>query len=89
MLTATGSSALFDCSFSTSSPASLSWLHEGEVVTPGSRFSYLDNSSLLIDPAADGDEGEYTCRVTDTITEDVQERSASLTLACEMFMFSQ
>ena len=71
MLTATGSSALFDYSFSTSSPASLSWLYEGEVVTPGSRFSYLDNSSLLIDPAADGDEGEYTCRVTDTITEDV------------------
>lgn len=83
ILTTAGDSARFDCSFTTSSPASLSWLHDGETITPDARHTYLSNSSLLIDPTAEGDEGEYTCRVTDTLTDDVQERTATLTLACE------
>lgn len=83
ILTTAGASARFDCSFTTTSPASLTWLHDGEAITPDDRHTYLSNSSLLIDPTAEGDEGEYKCRVTDTITDDVQEKTATLTLACE------
>lgn len=81
ILTTIGTSGRFDCSFTTSSPASLSWLHDGEAIVPGTRHTYLSNSSLQIDPIVEGDEGEYTCRVT--VTGDVHERSATLTLACE------
>ena len=83
LLTATGATARFDCTFTTTSPASLSWLHDGGVVAADSRHAYLTNGSLQISPTAEGDEGEYTCRVTDTISGEEQERSASLTLACE------
>ena len=83
ILTAPNSSALFNCSFSSSNPASLSWLKDEAALTPGNRFSYLANGSLLIQPTQEEDQGEYSCRVTDLITQDSGERSATLTLACE------
>ena len=82
VLAAVGASVRFDCTFTTSSPsASLSWLRDGAVLTSDSRHTYHSNGTLQISPVAAEDEGEYTCRVTDTVTQEVEERSASLTLA--------
>lgn len=83
VLAAAGTSVRFDCTFTTTSPASLSWLHDGAVISLDSRHTYYANGSLLISPVAEEDEGMYTCRVTDTISGDVKERTASLALASE------
>ena len=81
VLAAAGTSVRFDCTFTTTSPASLSWLHDGAVITLDTRYTYHSNGSLQISPGDEEAEGLYTCRVTDTITEDVHERTATLTLA--------
>ena len=85
VLAAAGASVRFDCTFTTSSPsaASLSWLRDGAVLTSDSRHTYHSNGSLQISPVAAEDEADYTCRVTDTTTLEIAERSASLTLACK------
>lgn len=80
---AVGNAALFNCSVTASNPVSITWLKDGVAVIPGSRFSYLANNSLLIEPIQQGDDGEYSCRVTDSITQEAEERSGTLTVACE------
>ena len=78
-----GGQALFDCAFTSFNPVSIIWRHNGSVATPSDKFTYLANNSLLIDPIQSGDQGEYTCVVTDLVSNAVEERSASLTFACE------
>ena len=80
---AVGSPALFNCSVTASNPVSITWLKDGAAVTPGPRFSYLANNSLLIESVQQEDDGEYSCRVTDSITQEAVERSSTLTVACE------
>ena len=87
VLTAVGAAARFDCSFSTTSPASLSWLLDGDPLAADSRHTFHSNGSLEISPVETEDEGEYTCRVVDTLTMEVEERTASLTLASKKHLF--
>ena len=88
LLTAVGASARFDCTFSTTSPASLSWLLDGETLGSDPRYTFHSNGSLEISAVETGDEGEYMCVVTDTVTMETEERSASLTLASENYFLS-
>ena len=87
VLTAVGAAARFDCSFSTTSPASLSWLLDGDPLAADSRHTFHSNGNLEISPVETEDEGEYTCRVVDTLTMEVEERTASLTLASKKHLF--
>ena len=83
VVVALGSSARFDCVFTTASSVSVSWEKDGVFITPVERFSYLVNNSLLISSTAAGDNGTYTCIVTDQTTLQRVERSAILNFACK------
>ena len=82
--TAVGSAALFNCSVTAPNQVSVAWVREGVMVIQGTRFAFLDNSSLRINPVEQSDEGEYRCRVTNSLTQEVEERSATLSVACEI-----
>ena len=83
---AQGSPVRFDCDFTASNPVSIGWVKDGNTVTPSSRLMYLTNSSLLVSPTQSGDDGTYTCVITDQITMQSAQRSATLTFACEYIL---
>ena len=78
-----GAAAHFDCGFTASVPVSISWLRDGAVLTPSSKYTILLNNSLVINPTETGDDVMYTCAVTNQLTGQVVEQDASLRFAGE------
>ncbi len=78
-----GVAARFDCGFTSTNPVSIVWRKAGSQILPSDKFQYLENNSLVIAPTESGDEGVYTCVVQDQMSGNTQERSASLSFACE------
>lgn len=83
-IVAEGSPALFNCTFTTPpNPVSVNWQSNGQVLAPSSKYSYLPNNSLLINPTEAGDDGTYSCVVTDQVTTETSSQSATLMFAGE------
>lgn len=85
VVVAQGSPARFDCVFTTSTTVSVSWEKDGFLIIPTGRFSYLVNNSLLISSTEAGDNGTYSCVVSDQTSQQRSERSATLSFACKKF----
>ena len=81
VVVALGSPARFDCVITASGSVSISWEKDGVFVSPVGRFNYLVNNSLLISSTVAGDNGTYSCVVTDQTTSQRVVRSATLTFA--------
>ena len=69
-----GAAARFDCGFVASVPVSINWLRDGTILTPSSKYTFLLNNSLVIDPTETGDELMYTCAVTNQLTQQLYSR---------------
>ena len=83
IVVARGDSVLFDCVFTSSVTVSVNWQNGGRVLSPSSKYMYLANNSLVITTTEDGDDGEYSCVVTNQLTQQTSSQSATLTFACE------
>ena len=87
IIVARGNRAIFNCSFTSSGSVSINWQRNGSILSPSlSKYTYLVNNSLLIDPTESGDEGLYACVVTDQNTGESSTLTSSLTFACESYM---
>ena len=82
LLIAVGSQARFVCQFSSSNAASVQWKKDGETVLPSSRI-IITTMSLTINSTQAGDDGEYSCVVTDQVSQVSETRNATLTFACK------
>lgn len=79
-----GNPVTFDCIFTSSGPVSVNWQRNGSVLPPAPpKYTYLINNSLVISPTETGDEGTYSCVVTDQATMETVSHNTSLTFACE------
>ena len=76
-----GEKASFDCVYSSSTPVALRWLKDGADIPSSSSYSVQPNGSLVIPATVPGDEGTYTCAVTEQSTGEVAETSATLQFA--------
>lgn len=83
VVVARGDSVRFDCVFTSSAPVSINWQNGGRVLLPSSKYTYLSNNSLVIMTTEAGDDGEYTCVVTNQLTQQTSSQSATMTFACE------
>ena len=82
MLVAVGSTASFTCQFTSSNSVSVQWQKNGVSLIPSSRISF-NSTVLIISPTMSGDDGMYSCVVTDQVLEVSHTRSANLTFACK------
>ncbi len=78
---AEGAAARFDCGFSASVPVAISWRRDGIVLTPSSKYTFLLNNSLVIDPTEMGDDVSYSCVIINQLTGESVQRSATLSFA--------
>lgn len=79
---AVGSQAQFICQFSSANTASVQWKKDGVVVASSSRIT-ITTTSLTIDPTQTGDDGVYSCIVTEQASQVSETRNATLTFACK------
>lgn len=87
LLIAVGSEAQFTCLFTSTNTASVQWQRDGTAVIPSSRIT-ITTSTLTIDPTQSSDEGQYSCIVTDQVTQVSQTRNANLVFACKTIMLT-
>lgn len=85
VVVAVGSQAEFRCVFTSTNAASLSWQKDGSFIFPSSKYLFSSNS-LTINQTEDGDDGTYTCVVTDQVLSVTETRSAELDFAGKLYM---
>ncbi len=82
VVVAIGSQAQFSCVFTSPNAASVSWNKDGTTLLPSERIQ-ISNAGLTIEQTQDGDEGTYSCVVTDLVDSETDTRSADLDFAGE------
>lgn len=80
VVVALGSQAEFHCTFTSANAASLSWQKDGAFLVPSSKYLFTSNS-LTVNQTEIGDDGTYTCVVTDQVLSITETRSAELDFA--------
>ena len=82
VVVAIGSQAQFSCIFTSPNSASISWSKDGTTLIPSERIQ-ISNTGLTIAQTQEGDEGTYSCIVTDLVDSETDTRSADLNFAGE------
>ena len=79
---AEGSQAQFKCVFTSVNAASVIWEKDGTILIPSDQI-VITNNGLTLTETQDGDEGTYSCIVTDQVDSITETRDADLDFACE------
>jgi hemicentin len=80
VLVAIGTQVEFTCQFTSTNAANVQWFKDGVSVTSSSRIS-ITQTSMTINPTQSGDDGQYSCVVTDQLLGISETRNATLTFA--------
>lgn len=81
VVVAEGAAARFDCGFTASVPVAINWQRSGVILTPSSKYTFLLNNSLVISPTEPGDDVTYSCLLSNQVTGESIEQSATLQFA--------
>ncbi len=82
---AEGSQAQLKCVFTSINTASVTWERDEVLLLPSERIVITSNG-LTITETQDGDEGTYSCIVTDQVDSITETRNADLDFACEQYI---
>ncbi len=75
--------ASLNCSAKGNPPPTISWFHNGDLVTPGDRLVVLGNGSLIIEAVSMTDSGVYRCHANNALGS-IESDDALLMVDCEL-----